>query len=531
MSIKIYHNKSRDGSAEFTNTHENEQYQKLVRMLIDKYGPSRQPVLLIPNFCDCDAILVKQDAFIILEFKHYGGELTMIEDESYLDPSERDTAYKFDTEQRWVINGNAEVKGGSDIKGIPKNPFRQCRINKRNISFKLSDHFDRSATAPSTLVCAIVVFDQPVSYDLEAISPKARSWFKITDMDHLSVMLDCITNSPTIFHYTQEDILSFPGAFKFSKERLMYPVGKKVQCTITCDSIYKLYIDGSLYYTKDKYRGYKIDKFNANQPFPIQLEQGTYLFKFEGTESKCLLSKVYTITDGIDIYAELSKVKKNKQQLIAKFTETVQKPLVMNIAGVDFEMCMVEGTSDKSMKDFMLSRKVVTKKLWNAVVKGSALHKSNAATDDTPVTDISWDDCMAFIHLLNQLSPDEYRLPTSAEWEYAARGGNKGESFTYAGSNDSEKVAWYRHRSENLNPGGLLEPNSLQLNDMSGNVWEYCSDLLDYIPDVCVACGGSWLSPREECVPTSRAYFPKQFGNHVTGFRLALTRLSSTPIP
>ena len=95
------------------------------------------------------------------------------------------------------------------------------------------------------------------------------------------------------------------------------------------------------------------------------------------------------------------------------------------------------------------------------------------------MSNVSWIDCVLFVDELNALSNKQFRLPTEAEWEYAALGGMKSKSFMYSGSNNLDKVAWHRDNANKLYEVGLKEPNELGLFDMSGNVREWCHDYFD----------------------------------------------------
>ena len=102
---------------------------------------------------------------------------------------------------------------------------------------------------------------------------------------------------------------------------------------------------------------------------------------------------------------------------------------------------------------------------------------SNKAGNDYPVEMVSWEDCQEFIRKLNDRTGLTFRLPTEAEWEYAARGGRKRRGYKYSGSNSIGDVAWYIDNSGyETHPVGRKSPNELGLYDMSGNVYEWCND-------------------------------------------------------
>ena len=127
-----------------------------------------------------------------------------------------------------------------------------------------------------------------------------------------------------------------------------------------------------------------------------------------------------------------------------------------------------------TLSNFSIGETEVTQGLWKAVMGNNP---SNFTGDNLPVEEVSWDDCQLFIAKLNQLTGRNFRLPTEAEWEYAARGGNKSKGYKYAGSNTIDNVAWYKDNSgDKTHPVGSKAPNELGLYDMNGNVWEWCQD-------------------------------------------------------
>ena len=124
--------------------------------------------------------------------------------------------------------------------------------------------------------------------------------------------------------------------------------------------------------------------------------------------------------------------------------------------------------------DYYIGKYEVTQALWKAVMGNNP---SNFKGDNLPVEKVSWDDCQEFISKLNRITGKTLRLPTEAEWEYAARGGNKSRGYQYSGSNNLSDVAWFRGNSGGKpHAVGTKQPNELGIYDMSGNVDEWCQD-------------------------------------------------------
>ena len=192
-----------------------------------------------------------------------------------------------------------------------------------------------------------------------------------------------------------------------------------------------------------------------------------------------------------------------------------------------------------TLNPYMIAEYPVTQELWETVTGGNPSRSKGAKK---PVVNVSLDDCRSFIKQLNELTGETYRLPTEAEWEYAARGGKMSRGYRYAGSNNLDEVAWYEGNSSGqLHEVGQKKPNELRLYDMSGNVFEWCADWYTDYPstdqtnplpkeprgddeyDVSyVARGGSMRSKITECRASFRR--PTQAFNdyEFVGLRLAM---------
>lgn len=171
------------------------------------------------------------------------------------------------------------------------------------------------------------------------------------------------------------------------------------------------------------------------------------------------------------------------------------KDKVFTVNGVSFTMIAVKGgtftmgatpeqtgadsdelpTHSVTLSDYYIGETEVTQELWRAVMGSNP--SEFPGNSRRPVETVSWNDCQTFISKLNQLTDGRFRLPTEAQWEYAARGGNKSKGYTYSGSNTIDDVAWYTSNSSSTtHPVKTKAPNELGIYDMSGNVWEWCSD-------------------------------------------------------
>lgn len=223
---------------------------------------------------------------------------------------------------------------------------------------------------------------------------------------------------------------------------------------------------------------------------------------------------------------------------------TIPQPEMVFVEGGSFKMGVTEGLKKEkpqhtvTLNSYYIGKYEVTQDLWVAVMG------SNPSTFNTcgncPVEEVTRESAEQFLNKLNELTGKKYRLPTEAEWEYAAIGGKLTKGYTFPGSNNLDEVAWnVNNANEQTHPVGLKKPNELGLYDMAGNAWELCADW--YSPKYYkvspsdsplntkkaifrVARGGSWRSAANRCYNQARNRDVPDHQKDNLGIRLVLDK-------
>ena len=198
---------------------------------------------------------------------------------------------------------------------------------------------------------------------------------------------------------------------------------------------------------------------------------------------------------------------------------------IYNPDGIELVYVAVAGKRRiMAKKAYYISKYEITQAQWRAVMGKNPSHFKG---DNLPVEMVSWDDVQKFLARLNRTTGRNYRLPTEAEWEFAARGGSA-DSFClndcmYSGSNNIDDVGWYKNNSDNrTHPVGMKQPNELGIYDMTGNVWEWCDDKYKSSKRHRCVRGGSWYRDAEKCNVFFRAYDSPNVRSYNLGFRVVL---------
>ena len=269
----------------------------------------------------------------------------------------------------------------------------------------------------------------------------------------------------------------------------------------------------------------------------------------------------YTITlvDAYMLSQQAEQPQIQQQTLATSHSQSPQSTssanmLPITVNGVSFNMIKVDGgtftmgatseqqnpypdenpTHQVTLSSYYIGETEVTQALWKAVM---GKNPSKFKGDNLPVERVLWKDCQKFIEKLNSITGKRFRLPTEAEWEFAARGGNKSNLTQYSGGGNIDDVAWYDGNSgKKTHPVKKKKANELGIYDMSGNVWEWCQDWWGSYgssaqtnpkgPDsgsFRVLRGGSWFNNASYCRLSIHIGVSPRFRGDAIGFRLALS--------
>ncbi|MBC8315696.1 MAG: PEGA domain-containing protein [Bacteroidetes bacterium] len=268
------------------------------------------------------------------------------------------------------------------------------------------------------------------------------------------------------------------------------------------------------------------NEYKGATPFTTELSFGRHNVKLTQTEYIDLNQRIEVTETTTNINLTLQTMMKDI-------------PGMIFVKGGCFQMGSKEYTDEKPVhqvcvNDFYIGKYEVTQKQWKEIMGNNP---SNFKCNNCPVERVSWNDVQDFIKKLNTKTGQTYRLPTEAEWEYAARGGDQSRNYKYSGSNNIDDVAWYGYEKsgKKTHAVGTKQANELSIYDMSGNVWEWCSDWYkdkyyrnspERNPQgpsngsLRVLRGGSWFNIARYCRVAYRLrHFPDRSSNYL-GFRL-----------
>lgn len=302
---------------------------------------------------------------------------------------------------------------------------------------------------------------------------------------------------------------------------------------------------------------------DVNNDGNVNIADATDLIDYllDGDESQINLINADTDLNGSIGIADVTEIIDYLFNGHWSWEETQPATETFTVNGVTFTMIAVEGgtftmggTAEQgsdvdprempahqvTLSSYCIGQTEVTQALWQAVMGSNPSYFNDydfGTNLQRPVEQVSWDDCQTFITQLNQLTGRTFRLPTEAEWEFAARGGNLSQGYKYAGSNTIDDVAWYWDNipSQETQTVATKASNELGLYDMCGNVWEWCQDFYGYYssepqtnpvgPSVDqgrVCRGGGWGGDAWSCRVSCRNNFRSSFSNESSGLRLAL---------
>lgn len=439
----------------------------------------------------------------------------------------------FRTQNRWRINADDHSIIGQKLD------------HDYRIAFEVLGLEYGVRTTESELVIAL-----NTSWDLYPVSPQAENFMLVMKQELELVIAFCFLRSspesmePLIFWpAAKTEVLAANTVFEMAKLFNKYTTAHPAEY-----AAYEARID-------KEYQEILEGKPVPPNPDRTQKEPPTRLFNL-----RPLVYGVLVLLLGLGLYALWPNA---KQEATVAQAETTKQDLadaqlgiftnlyndMVWVKGGEFTMGYTREMGDYYSDEkpshtvyvdgFYMGKYEVTQEEWQAVM-GTNPSDFNGCPR-CPVENVSWDDCQRFITNLNQLlGTDKYRLPTEAEWEYAARGGPNPDGTMYAGSDDLSDVGWYDGNSSRTRQVGQLRANGAGLHDMSGNVKEWCADIYapyrsGYIRNPRVTSGGSnrvnrvnrggsWFNHERVCRVSARFWYTPSDRDNRLGFRLLRER-------
>lgn len=379
--------------------------------------------------------------------------------------------------------------------------------------------------------------------------------------------------TPTLISYLETPGLSFTDILRKTRQKV-YEITNGAQIPGSYDQLFQpVYFSGSSG-TVTKKPGFQMDaavygtiKVSLAEKGTVYVD-GVHMGSLNAGRS-ATLSDITTGSHQIDIrygsHSEQRSIQVNENKTAYatfNYKAPVETPQIseqmVHVQGGTFQMGSTSGDYNEkpvhrvTVSDFYMSKYEVTQGEYKALMRKSPSDSAKGIGDNYPVNKVSWNDAVEYCNALSRkegLTPaysgsgdnvscnfnaNGYRLPTEAEWEYAARGGNSSKAYTYAGSNTLGNVAWYSDNSgSKSHPVGQKQANELGLFDVSGNILEWCWDWKGTYSSgsqsdpkgtstgsTRITRGGSWGAPGKYGRTSSRADFEASYSSFGLGFRV-----------
>ncbi|PQJ81855.1 bifunctional serine/threonine-protein kinase/formylglycine-generating enzyme family protein [Polaribacter glomeratus] len=421
-----------------------------------------------------------QDTSIL--FRFLNGEA--VSKQKTITPNNDATVIKNDNQEKKAVKRPIQKTASANndatfIKGAKqpeKIPFKKPLVEKQT-STKFKNKNLLIYSIPVVLIIAIALFFlKPWEQEIEPLDLQTYKSYKTAAANFYQ--LDSLVSS--LNNYKKAEVFMTGLDISKATKRLQLDGVKDSIASITA----RLESIAVAKETKDWESAKNTNTIEVYTTYLVEYPAGT--FKTEAN------STIASIKEALNS-AEAKKKQEEQQKAIehtnraAKAIKSLEENMVY-VQGGTFTMgCTSEQTGCSSnespahavtLSSFNIGKYEVTQGQWQAVMGNNP--SSFSGCDQCPVEQVSWNDIQSFLKKLNTATGKRFRLPTEAEWEFAARGGNKSRGYTYSGSNTLSSVGWHSGNSgDKTHAVGQKQRNELGLYDMSGNVWEWCSDWYD----------------------------------------------------